>query len=224
MISFIFAPKSTENFGSASADAGRKRMIMDEKKALRKEIRQLKQACPPEEKFRKSASVWEKVEGMPIFREAKTVLAYWSMDDEVYTHDFVKKWAGQKTFLLPCVRGDELELRYFDGEEKLAPGEGYAIPEPVGELFTDWAQIDLILVPGVAFDRAGNRLGRGKRTRSDLCGGDRRLLPDGGRGRLGLHSGRRGGERLSARRRTETLNADKTGRAYRPVFLLYFSF
>ena len=136
MISFIFAPKSTENFGSASADAGRKRMIMDEKKALRKEIRQLKQACPPEEKLRKSASVWEKVEGMPVFREAKTVLAYWSMDDEVYTHDFVKKWAGQKTFLLPCVRGDELELRYFDGEEKLAPGEGYAIPEPVGELFT----------------------------------------------------------------------------------------
>lgn len=162
MISFIFAPKSTENFGSVSADAGRKRMIMDEKKALRKEIRQLKQTCLPEEKLRKSASVWEKVEGMPIFREAKTVLAYWSMDDEVYTHDFVKKWAGRKTFLLPCVRGDELELRYFDGEEKLAPGEGYAIPEPVGELFMDWAQIDLILVPGVAFDRAGNRLGRGR--------------------------------------------------------------
>ena len=136
--------------------------IVDDKKALRREIRQLKKACPYGEKLRKSVSVWEKVEQLPAFQQADIVLAYWSMDDEVYTHDFVKKWAGQKTFLLPCVRGDELELRYFDGEEKLAPGEGYAIPEPVGELFTDWAQIDLILVPGVAFDRAGNRLGRGK--------------------------------------------------------------
>ena len=42
------------------------------------------------------------------------------------------------------------------------PGEGYAIPEPVGELFEDWEKIDLILVPGMAFDAMGNRLGRGK--------------------------------------------------------------
>lgn len=135
---------------------------MDEKKALRIEIRQLKRACPLEERRRKSLSVWEAVERDEVFQQAETVLAYWSMDDEVYTHDFVNKWAGSKTLLLPCVKGDELELRYFDGEERLQPGEGYAIPEPVGKLFTDWGKIDLILVPGVAFDKSGNRLGRGK--------------------------------------------------------------
>lgn len=135
---------------------------MDEKKALRIEIRQLKRACPLEERRRKSLSVWEAVERDEVFQQAETVLAYWSMDDEVYTHDFVNKWAGSKTLLLPCVKGDELELRYFDGEERLQPGEGYAIPEPVGALFTDWGKIDLILVPGVAFDKSGNRLGRGK--------------------------------------------------------------
>ena len=135
---------------------------MDEKKALRVEIRQLKRACPLEERRRKSLSVWEAVERDEVFQQAETVLAYWSMDDEVYTHDFVKRWAGSKTLLLPCVKGDELELRYFDGEERLQPGEGYAIPEPVGELFADWGKIDLILVPGVAFDKFGNRLGRGK--------------------------------------------------------------
>ena len=127
--------------------------IVDDKKALRKGIRQLKKACPYGEKLRKSVSVWEKVEQLPAFQQADIVLAYWSMDDEVYTHDFVKRWAGHKTFLLPCVKGDELELRYFDGEERLQPGEGYAIPEPGGELFTDWGKIDLILVPGVAFDK-----------------------------------------------------------------------
>ena len=72
------------------------------------------------------------------------------------------KWAEEKTILLPCVKGDELEIRYFDGREKLCPGEGYAIPEPVGRLFTDLNKIDVILVPGVAFDRTLNRLGRGK--------------------------------------------------------------
>ena len=143
-------------------NTGIKGKIMDEKKALRIEIRQLKRACPLEGRRRKSLSVWEAVERDEVFLQAETVLAYWSMDDEVYTHDFVNKWAGSKTLLLPCVKGDELELRYFDGEERLQPGEGYAIPEPVGELFTDWGKIDLILVPGVAFDKSGNRLGRGK--------------------------------------------------------------
>lgn len=106
--------------------------------------------------------VWQQVEEDECFRRAEVVLAYWSMDDEVYTHDFVCKWAGRKTILLPCVRGEELDIRYFDGKENLCPGEGYAIPEPVGKLFTELDRIDMILVPGVAFTGSGERIGRGK--------------------------------------------------------------
>lgn len=46
--------------------------------------------------------------------------------------------------------------------ESLQPGEAFGILEPVGELYTDYDAIDLIVVPGVAFDRHGNRLGRGR--------------------------------------------------------------
>lgn len=107
-------------------------------------------------------SVWQQVEEDECFRRADVVLAYWSMDDEVYTHDFVCKWADRKTILLPCVWGEELDIRYFDGKEKLCPGEGYAIPEPVGRLFTELDRIDMILVPGIAFTGSGERIGRGK--------------------------------------------------------------
>lgn len=133
-----------------------------DKKEVRKEIRRLKKLYLPEEGLYKSQSVWEQVEKDEHFLRAEVVLAYWSMDDEVSTHDFVARWAGRKTLLLPSVRGEELDIRYFDGVEKLVPGEGYAIPEPVGGLFDDWGKIDVILVPGMAFDATGNRLGRGK--------------------------------------------------------------
>lgn len=133
-----------------------------EKKEVRKQIRELKKRYSIEVKKEKSMAVWQQVEEDECFRRADVVLAYWSMDDEVYTHDFVCKWAGRKTILLPCVRGEELDIRYFDGKEKLCPGEGYAIPEPVGKLFTELDRIDMILVPGVAFTGSGERIGRGK--------------------------------------------------------------
>ena len=133
-----------------------------EKKELRKYIRELKRRYTPEEKRERSYPLWKKLEQNECFQQAEVVLGYWSMEDEVYTHDFIIEWAKEKTFLLPCVRGDELELRYFDSEEALCPGEAFAIPEPVGTLFTDLSLIDFVIVPGVAFDARGNRLGRGK--------------------------------------------------------------
>lgn len=133
-----------------------------EKSQLRKQIREIKKQYTPQEKKEKSVAVWKQIEENPHFKKAQTVLAYWSMEDEVYTHEFVQKWASQKTMLLPCVRGEELDIRCFESVDKLCPGEAYAIPEPVGQLFSEWEKIDLVLVPGVAFDQQGNRLGRGK--------------------------------------------------------------
>lgn len=108
-----------------------------------------------------SADILAALEDHPAFRSAQTVLLYHSLPDEVDTHPFIRKWSGKKRILLPVVQGEELELRIYKGEETLVTG-AYGIGEPTGETFTDYAAIDLVLVPGVAFDRKGNRLGRGK--------------------------------------------------------------
>lgn len=110
---------------------------------------------------RQSAEILAALEAHPAFRAATTVLLYHSLKDEVDTHEFIRKWSREKRILLPVVVGDDLELRLYTGPEDLKPG-AYGIEEPTGELFTDYADIDFIAVPGVAFDRNGNRLGRGK--------------------------------------------------------------
>ncbi len=84
------------------------------------------------------------------------------MSDEVDTHGFIDHWRREKNIILPVVMGDVLELRRYTGPQDMAIGSSYGIAEPVGEPFTDYDSIDLIVVPGLAFDNTGRRLGRGK--------------------------------------------------------------
>lgn len=96
-------------------------------------------------------------------KEAKTVMLYYSLPDEVDTHTLVDSLLmSRKTILLPRVTGEEtMELRRYTGPSDLAIG-AYNIMEPTGEVFADYVDIDLAVIPGVAFDSDGNRMGRGK--------------------------------------------------------------
>lgn len=133
-----------------------------EKTEIRKIVRGLKKEVPLEEKKRRSMPIMERVSTLPAFEQAKTVLLYWSMDDEVYTHEFVRQWYERKRILLPCVDGDDLLLRQYTGPESMQPGPQFGIPEPTGEVFTELEKVEMIVVPGVAFDRKNNRMGRGR--------------------------------------------------------------
>ena len=110
---------------------------------------------------RQVADALAALESRPQWQAARTVLLYHSLPDEVDTHDFIRRWSRSKRILLPVVRGTDLELRLYAGDSCLAQG-AFHINEPTGEAFTDYTAIDLAVVPGVAFDRLGNRLGRGK--------------------------------------------------------------
>ena len=135
---------------------------MENKAEVRKRMRELKRTVPMEEKLRRSETVMRRVEQMPDFATAHVVLMYWSMADEVQTHASVERWYCEKTVLLPCVQGDDLVLRQYTGPECMTAGEQFGIGEPTGPEWTDLDAVELIIVPGVAFDRKGNRMGRGR--------------------------------------------------------------
>ena len=60
-----------------------------------------------------SANILTALETHPAFRAANTVLLYHSLNDEVDTHEFIRKWSNKKRILLPVVVGDDLELRIY---------------------------------------------------------------------------------------------------------------
>ncbi len=131
------------------------------KKALRKDIKEKIAELTPDEKKRMSEAIFLKIEQLPGFEKAKNILLFWSLPDEVITSMFFDKWSDRKCLLLPVINGDELELRYYEGRRYLKTGS-LGVQEPQGKLFTEYDKIDMVLVPGVAFDRDCNRLGRGK--------------------------------------------------------------
>ena len=133
-----------------------------DKQSIRKQIRACKKAQLPQQKKKESERIWRELEQHPLFQKSHNILIYWSMDDEVETPAFILKWQEKKQFLLPCVNGDQLDIKFFENTRALQEGELFQIPEPQGEALKDYSLIDLAIVPGVAFDRHLHRLGRGR--------------------------------------------------------------
>ena len=97
------------------------------------------------------------------FIHAHTLLLYSALPDEVPTQVLIDELVAQdKTVLLPRVVNDtDMELRRYSGPADLQQG-AFGILEPTGELFTNYDTIDVAIIPGMAFDAEGHRLGRGK--------------------------------------------------------------
>lgn len=130
------------------------------KSAVRETIRHLKQLMPQAERERQSSVICQRLLAHPRFHSARTILLYYSLPDEPDTHEVVRQWCLEKTVLLPVVLGTHLVLRQVKPDVKMAAG-AFHILEPQGRDFEDWANVELAVIPGVAFDGQGRRLGRG---------------------------------------------------------------
>jgi 5-formyltetrahydrofolate cyclo-ligase len=98
-----------------------------------------------------------------LLKDATTVMLYYPLSDEVDIRVLIDELVGQgRTVLLPRVTGDTtMELRRYSGEADLCEG-AFGIMEPVGEVFTDYDNIDVAVIPAMAYDADGHRLGRGR--------------------------------------------------------------
>ena len=130
-----------------------------EKKELRAHIKALKKQHTKEQLLEQSETILAKLEQHPDFVKAEKVMLYNALPDEVQTLAFLEKWHLRKKIILPTVVGDDIIPVEYAKETTFAVGD-FNILEPQNEPYT--GDFDLIVVPGVAFDRKGNRIGRGK--------------------------------------------------------------
>lgn len=130
-----------------------------DKKELRAHIKDLKKRQSKELLLDQSEKIMAKLEEHPDFIRANSVMLYNALPDEVQTHAFIEKWHLRKTLILPTVVGGDIIPVVCGKDTWFAVGD-FNIMEPQDEPYT--GHFDLIVVPGVAFDRKGNRLGRGK--------------------------------------------------------------
>ena len=130
-----------------------------EKKELRTLIKTLKKQHTKEQLEAQSQAIMAKLERHPDFVKAQKVMLYSALPDEVQTQAFLEKWHLKKTIILPTVVGDDIIPVEYAKDTDFAVGD-FNILEPQNEPYR--GDFDLIVVPGVAFDREGNRLGRGR--------------------------------------------------------------
>jgi len=137
------------------------------KKALRLQMRQRRRALPAAERERASARIRQSLTALPSFQNAQTMHSYVSWQDEVDTHVLIQEAlrAGRRV-VVPKVQppGRMLAHYFIEDFSALIPGT-FGILEPPAEEAKTAAvakdAFDLVIVPGVAFDRQGHRLGYG---------------------------------------------------------------
>ena len=132
-----------------------------DKKELRATIRQQKRAMTEEEIVTKSRQVCQLLMDHDLYKNAKTFYGYLPYNQEVRTTPLLEQAIRDgKRVAVPKCYGDEMKFIYMDDLTKAEPG--YAnIPEPIedGPIADD--PTALVLMPGLAFDPEGHRVGYG---------------------------------------------------------------
>ncbi len=132
-----------------------------DKKELRRAIRDRKRAMTEEEIISRSARLGELFRASEAYQKAKTIYGYLPYNQEVRTVPMLEQAIRDgKRVAVPKVYGEEMKFLYLDDLTQVA--KGYAgIPEPISDEPVAEDETALVLMPGLAFDPQGHRIGYG---------------------------------------------------------------
>jgi len=131
------------------------------KNEIRETVLEKRNNVERDEVIKKGNLVKEKLFSLEEFKKAKTIMCFVSYGKEIFTHHLIIDSFKDKTVVVPKVKDFEIIPCIIRNFGELNPGH-YRILEPEKEERIDTEKIDLVLIPGIAFDNNFNRIGFGK--------------------------------------------------------------
>lgn len=131
------------------------------KRRVRREVLARRDALSAERRAAMSSAIAERFLALPEVAGARTVLAFWSFGSEVATAPLIEALVDRDVAVaLPRIAAGELEARRYRPGDPTTPTP-FGAEEPAGGEALAAGALDVVAVPGVAFDRAGRRIGYG---------------------------------------------------------------
>ena len=130
------------------------------KNLLKDSILNKRNSLTKEKIIEKSEKIKSSLFNLQPYKQSKTPMFFVSFNSEVNTHDIIRESLGRKTIVVPKVAHHEIEPSIIIDFDNLIEGK-LGILEPIEVMQIAYKNIDLVLVPGIAFDKEGHRIGYG---------------------------------------------------------------
>ncbi len=127
-----------------------------DKESIRKSLLSKRNSISEQEVMERSEKIRYKIKNYSPFKESARVMMYFEIGSEAKVSPLLK---NNKEFYLPRIVDKTIIAVKFNGFDNLKTND-FGIKEPDGK--EDGKNIDLCLVPGIGFDKTGNRIGYGK--------------------------------------------------------------
>ncbi len=134
-------------------------MATPNKREIRRSVRDRIKELSLDEREALSTQIFSKIASLAEMQQASVIALFASLHDEPQTANIIEQLSHEKRIVLPRIDGEKME--FYDIAEGLCEG-AFGIMEPTATTPIKPAEIDLMIVPGVAFTCKGARLGRGK--------------------------------------------------------------